>query len=111
MTEPDQAVISRLSADFATMASYLARASTDLHELQRIMAERTPQPAAAAPTPYYHPQYQPQYPQYAAQPATYQQPAAPAPAHTARAQPVGPVQASRPQPAPNSDGWIGKVLA
>jgi uncharacterized membrane protein len=110
MTEPDQAVISRLSADFATMASYLARASTDLRELERIMADRAPQPAAQAP--YYYPQaqYPPQYPQYAAKPAAYQQPAAPAPAHTARV-PIGPVQAPRPQPAPSSDGWIGKVLA
>ena len=56
MTEPDQAVISRLSADFATMASYLARASTDLRELQRIVVERTPQPVAEAPEPYYYPQ-------------------------------------------------------
>ncbi|MDT5000390.1 MAG: hypothetical protein QOK12_2495 [Mycobacterium sp.] len=111
MTEPDQAVISRLSADFATMASYLARASTDLRELQRIMAERTPQPVAQAL--YYYPQaqYPPQYSQYAAQPATYQQPAAPAPAHTARAQPIGAVQAAPTQIAPSSDGWIGKVLA
>jgi uncharacterized membrane protein len=86
-----------LSADFATMASYLARASTDLHELQRIVAERTPQPVAHAPyhpQPHYPPQY-PQYPQYPAQPAAQLPPPAPAGA-----------------PArPHSDGWIGKVLA
>jgi uncharacterized membrane protein len=97
MTEPDQAVISRLSADFATMASYLSRASTDLRELQRIMAERTPQPVAQAPAPYYYPQYQPQYSQYVAQPATQAGPA--------------PAQAAPTRIAPNSDGWIGKVLA
>jgi uncharacterized membrane protein len=96
MTEPDQAVISRLSADFATMASYLARASTDLHELQRIMAERAPQPVAPVPAPYYYPQAQ--YPQYPAQPAAYRPPAAPVPAAPTRT-------------APRSDGWIGKVLA
>lgn len=104
MTEPDQAVIARLSADFATMASYLARASTDLRELQRIMAERTPQTAAPSPAPYYYPQYQPQYPQYAA----YQPPAVAAPPAPAQARPVQPVPA---RPKPNSDGWIGKVLA
>ena len=96
MTEPDQAVISRLSADFATMASYLARASSDLRELQRIVAERPPEPWAHMPAPYY-PQahYPPQYPQYPAQPAAYVPPTAPAEA-----------------PArPHSDGWIGKVLA
>ncbi|MCW2559648.1 MAG: hypothetical protein JWP55_3612, partial [Mycobacterium sp.] len=103
MTEPDQAVISRLSADFATMASYLARASTDLRELQRIVAERAPQPTAAAPAPYYYPQYQPQYPQYPAQPAACRPPAAPVPAAPAPTVPA--------QPTPHSDGWIGKVLA
>jgi uncharacterized membrane protein len=101
MTEPDQAVISRLSADFATMASYLARASTDLRELQRIMAERAPQPVA--PTPYY---YQPQYPQYVVQPAAYPPPSAPVQT-SAPIQPVAPAQTA----LPHSDGWIGKVLA
>jgi uncharacterized membrane protein len=101
MTEPDQAVISRLSADFATMASYLARASTDLRELQRIMAERTSPPTAPVPAPYYYyAQYQPQYPQYTAQPA------APTPAVQAAPAPTPPLS-----PAPHSDGWIGKVLA
>ncbi|KAA0084197.1 DUF2339 domain-containing protein [Mycolicibacterium sp. P9-64] len=98
MTEPDQAVISRLSADFATMASYLARASADLRELQRIMAERAaPQPVARVQAPFYYypPQYPPQHrPQYAVQPAAYQPPAAQV--QTAPAHP---------------DGWIGKVLA
>ena len=102
MTEPDQAVISRLSADFATMASYLARASTDLRELQRIVAERAPQPVAQMP--YYYPQahYAPQYPQYPAQPAAYRPPTAPAQA---------PAKPAPNQPSPHSDGWIGKILA
>jgi uncharacterized membrane protein len=105
MTEPDQAVISRLSADFATMASYMARASADLRELQRIVAERAPQPVAHAPVPvapYYCPQ---QYPlQHPPQPAAYWQPAAAAPSAPAPSAPPA-------QIAPRSDGWIGKVLA
>jgi uncharacterized membrane protein len=51
MTEPEQALISRLSADLATMTSYLARASSDLRELQRITAQRSPQPVAQAQAP------------------------------------------------------------
>ena len=47
MTEPEQAVIGRLSSDFAVMASYLARASSDLRELSRIVAERSAAPSAA----------------------------------------------------------------
>jgi uncharacterized membrane protein len=82
MTVPDQAVISRLSADFAAMASYMARASADLRELQRIVAERAPQPAQ---------QYWPQVPV-----------APPAPV-----KPPAPL-ASAP---PRSEGWIGRVLA
>ena len=60
MTEPDQALISRLSADLATMTSYLARASSDLRELQRHAAERQAQPAAPAPVPQYPYPYPPQ---------------------------------------------------
>jgi len=83
MTEPDQAVIARLSSDFAAMAAYLARASVDLRQLERIVGER---PAAPA---------QPVAPTY------WQPPAAPAPpAHV----PPTPKQ-------PRSDGWIGKALA
>jgi uncharacterized membrane protein len=106
MTEPDQAVISRLSADFATMASYMARASTDLRELQRIVAERAPQPVAQAPVPVAPYYYAPQYAQYPPQPAAHWQPAAPAPS----APSAPPAQPAPPAP-PGSDGWIGKVLA
>ena len=60
MTEPDQALIARLSADLATMTSYLARASSDLRELQRHAAERQAQPAAPAPVPQYPYPYPPQ---------------------------------------------------
>jgi uncharacterized membrane protein len=60
MTEPDQALISRLSADLATMTSYLARASSDVRELQRIAAERPMQSVAPAPVLQYHYPYPPQ---------------------------------------------------
>lgn len=82
MTEPDQVVIARLSSDFAAMAAYLARASVDLRQLERIVAQR---PVAAA---------QPVAPTYWQPPAF--SPAAPVPP-TAK--------------PPRSDGWIGKALA
>ncbi|MDT5104219.1 MAG: hypothetical protein QOI25_1732 [Mycobacterium sp.] len=99
MTEPDQAVISRLSADFATMASYMARASADLRELQRIVAERAPQPVAHAPVPVAPSYYPQQYP--------LQRPPQPAAAAPSAPSPSAPPA----QIAPRSDGWIGKVLA
>ena len=63
MTEPHRAVIARLSSDFAAISQYMARVSTDLTTLDRVLAA-----PPAAPAPYW-PQYQqPQYaqPQYAA---------------------------------------------
>ena len=106
MTEPHRAVIARLSADFAAISQQLARVSTDLTELDRLLSERpAPAPAAVSappPAPYvpagvpYWPQY-PQYyaPQYSAQ--QYQPP---------------PTVAAPPKPRPQrSEGWIGKVLA
>jgi uncharacterized membrane protein len=99
MTEPDQAVIARLSADFATMSSYLARASADLRELQRIVAQPAPVDTPPQPAvPYYPQQY------YPAQPATYWQPARVTP-------PPRPQLAPPVERAPRSDGWIGKALA
>ena len=86
MTEPDQAVIARLSSDFAAMAAYLARASVDLRQLERIVAERPVAPAQPVAPTYWQP---PAYP--------------PAP------QPPAPVPA--PPKPPRSDGWIGKALA
>ena len=70
MTEPQhRAVISRLSADFATISEQLARVSADLTELDRLLPEQPPAPQpVAAPQPYvppavpYWPQYQPPYP-------------------------------------------------
>ncbi|MBJ7340852.1 DUF2339 domain-containing protein [Mycolicibacterium sp.] len=90
MTEPDQAVIARLSSDFAAVAAYLARASVDLRRLERIVADRPP-----PPQPF-------------AGPATaYWQPTA-APAEPVRQAPMPAVAAA---PPPRSDGWIGKALA
>jgi len=46
---PHRAVISRLSADFATISQQLARVSADLTELDRLLSEQplAPQPLAA----------------------------------------------------------------
>jgi uncharacterized membrane protein len=97
MTEPHRAVIARLSADFAAISQYMARVSTDLTGLDRLLSEQpapAPQPAPAYsgyPQPYappavpYWPQYQPQY---ASSP--------PAPPR---------------KPRERSDGWIAKMLA
>jgi len=84
MAEPDQAVIARLSSDFAAMAAYLARASVDLRQLERLVAERSVAPA------------QPVAP-------THWQPPAP--------QPPVPVPVPPTPKPPRSDGWIGKALA
>ncbi|MDZ4265785.1 MAG: DUF2339 domain-containing protein [Mycobacterium sp.] len=94
MTEPHTAVISRLSADFAAMSHYLARVSTDLRELDRILTERpetryvAPPQAAPPPRPVQPPaaQYWPAYP------------------------PPPPRVPPRP-PKERSEGWIGKLLA
>jgi uncharacterized membrane protein len=117
MTEPHRAVIARLSADFAAISQQLARVSTDLTELDRLLSEQTaPAPApVAAPQPAhyvppavpYWPQYpQPQYPQQQYPPPQYapQQYSPPVAAPVAPRTPVPP----RPQ---RSEGWIGKVLA
>ncbi|MGH3580539.1 MAG: DUF2339 domain-containing protein [Mycobacterium sp.] len=91
MTEPDQAIIARLSSDVAVIGAYLARASADLVQLERIVAQRSAQPQFQA-QPWSQPWPAPAY----QQPPTAQ-PAMPAP-HPA---PSG----------PRSDGWIGKALA
>ncbi|GJF17900.1 hypothetical protein NGTWS1803_06270 [Mycolicibacterium cyprinidarum] len=106
MTEPHTAVISRLSADFVAMSHQLARVSTDLTALDRILTERSPiaihapvsppQPRYPVPPPHqpampYRPQYHPQPP-----PPYRPMPPAPAPAKS---------------PAERSEGWIGKLLA
>ena len=83
MTEPDQAIIARLSYDIAAAGAYLARAAADLHQLERTMVERAAQPYA---------QPQPQTQPYPWPPVAHQQP---------DTQP----------PTTHSDGWIGKALA
>jgi uncharacterized membrane protein len=94
MTEPHRALVARLSSDFAAISQYMARVSTDLTALDRLLSEQPPgaQPVAPAyPVPY-PPQYQPQY-------------APPPPPHT-----VPPVPTVVPK-APRDEGWIGKLLA
>jgi hypothetical protein len=89
MTEPQHAVIARLSTDFAALSQQIARIAGDLTELDRILAARpAPQPPVAPPVTY---------------PPPYWQPAPPPPPP-----PAVPVQARR---RPRSEGWIGKVLA
>jgi uncharacterized membrane protein len=118
MTEPPhRAVISRLSADFATISQQLARVSADLTELDRLLSEQPPAPQpVAAPQPYvppavpYWPQYQPQYP------AQYSPASGWAPSLRGE-YPQPPPPYVPPPPAPpkprqeRSEGWIGKVLA
>ena len=100
MTEPHRAVIARLSSDFAAISQYMARVSTDLTALDRVLSEQ-PQPYAAPYQPQYQAHYQPYYqPQYAA-PAPPPMPPRP------------PVMAPAPPKSQyeRSEGWIGKVLA
>ena len=59
MTEPQHAVIARLSADFAAISQYMARVSSDLTQLDRLMGDRPSVQATPAPTASYWPQYAP----------------------------------------------------
>jgi uncharacterized membrane protein len=104
MTEPHTAVITRLSADFAAMSHQLARVSSDLVELDRILTDR-PQPAPA-PQPAYPP---PPTPPPAPVPPTpvWPQYAPPRPvAFQAWPNAVAPKPTKQ-----RSEGWIGKLLA
>ena len=105
MTEPHTAVITRLSADFAAISQQLARVSTDLVELERILADRpTPAPAPVrAPVPA--PPVMPYWPQQQYTPRQQYTPPQPAPF---RPYPNPP--APKP-PKERSEGWIGKLLA
>ena len=99
MTEsPHRAVISRLSADFATISQQLARASADLTELDRLLSEQ-PQPAAQPQATPYVPPAVPYWPQYPT---------------AVRAAPIcSPATSARSAEArqDRSEGWIGKMLA
>lgn len=94
MTEPHQAVIARLSTDFAAMAAYMARVSTDLVALDRVLSA----PQTAPPPAPSWPPYQPPQPPAPAAPAPAPAPAAPQPIPAAAA-------------PPRNEGWIGKLLA
>ena len=104
MTEPHRAVIARLSADFAAISQQLARVSTDLTELDRLLSERpAAAPVAAPPPAAYVPAGVPYWPQY---PQHY------APQYSAQQYQPPPTGAAPPTPRPQrSEGWIGKVLA
>ncbi len=101
MTEPHHAVISRLSADFAAISHQLARVSTDLTELDRVLSQR---PAAPQPVPAPQPMpYVPPAVPFIPPPAPYWPPPPPPPVAPPRV-PSAPRQ-------PRGEGWIGKVLA
>ena len=101
MTEsPHRAVISRLSADFATISQQLARVSADLTELDRLLSEQpSARRAAAAPRLTSHLRCRTGR---STQRRTRRR------AHTFPP-PPRPFRRSRRQD--RSEGWIGKVLA
>lgn len=113
MTEPHTAVITRLSAEFAAMSHQLARVSTDLTELDRILTERPspgvpPPPRYAVPSQYAVPPQHAVPPQYAAPPPQQYWPQ-----HRPPPPPIHP-PFQPPSPSPKrerSEGWIGKLLA
>jgi hypothetical protein len=96
MTAPHDAVVSRLSANFASMSVQFAKVSADLTELDRLLSQRpnVPQPAPhPVPPPIYIPQpYMPPAMAYAPPP------------------PPPPAPPKEPRP-PRDSNWIGKVLA
>ena len=113
MTAPQHAVVSRLSADFAAMSEQFAKVSAGLTELDRILAERSPQQMpqpAAYPVPHPTPVPQPYIPPAAAYaPPPPQWPAPPPVAPPPRYSPP-PAAPKAPRP-PRDASWIGKVLA
>jgi uncharacterized membrane protein len=96
MTEPQRAIIARVSADFSAISQYMARVSTDLAALDRLLAEQSQPARAAQPVPQPQPYPVPYWPQYQASVA---------------ASPMAVPQAPA-VPRPQRDqGWIGKLLA
>ncbi|WP_212807220.1 MULTISPECIES: DUF2339 domain-containing protein [unclassified Mycolicibacterium] len=102
MTEPQRAMVARLSQDVAAISHHLAWVSACLTELDRSMAYEQP---AAQPVAYAAPQQYWQPPQTApvAAPTPAPQPQPPTAPHPQPQQ-----QPPRPE---RSDGWIGKALA
>lgn len=98
MTDSPHVVIARLSSDFAAISRQLARVSSDLTELDRLLAGRSPAP-----------QPQPVPPPLPVVPLP--RPVPPPPLPPAPAPPSPPPAASRPPLRERSEGWIGKVLA
>lgn len=132
MTESHQAVISRLSHEFDTLARQMSRVSGELTQLEGLFSASTPAPAKTpspapvfvpppvAPTPVAPAPVTPQQ-----QAATYWQnywqywqpaaaaPPAPRPPRQSAPRPVTPPPPRRPDtPADEAEsGWIGKLLA
>lgn len=100
MTEPQRAVIARVTADLTAVSAYLNRMAGDLATLDRLVAQQSaaPRPEAVAP------QWSPQAPQQPPRQWTPQPVAPVAPVAVPARQPDTP-------PKPRSEGWIGKVLA
>jgi uncharacterized membrane protein len=110
MTAPHDAVVSRLSANFASMSVQFAKVSADLTELDRLLGQR-PNVSQPAPQPVPPPVYIPQ--PYISPAAAYAPPPPPPPPP-----PMAPPPRMTPPPAPpkaprppRDSNWIGKVLA
>lgn len=106
MTAPHDAVVSRLSANFAAMSEQFARVSADLTELDRLLAVRPSVPQQAPPGPAPIPVAQPYLP-----PAGVYMPPPPPPAYRPVAQPPPRLTQPPPPRLPRDASWIGKVLA
>jgi uncharacterized membrane protein len=107
MTAPHDAVVSRLSANFAAMSEQFARVSADLTELDRLLGQR-PFVPNAAPQPVPPPMHIPQ--PYIPPAVVYAPPPPPPPPMVPprMSPPPSPPKAPRP---PRDSNWIGKVLA
>ncbi|TDK90694.1 DUF2339 domain-containing protein [Mycolicibacterium mucogenicum] len=105
MTEPQRAMVARLSQDVAAISHHLAWVSACLTELDRSMAYQHP---AAQPVAYAAPQQYWQPPQTTPAAGPAPQPAPEPMPPTAAPHPQAQQQPPRPE---RSDGWIGKALA
>ncbi|MBU8811647.1 DUF2339 domain-containing protein [Mycolicibacterium goodii] len=110
MTEPQRAVIARLTADLTAVSAYLNRMAGDLATLDRLLAQQpTQQPDQLSAMPqarwYAQPVQVPVATPAASPAATSAQGSSPAQATSAGPWQPSPPEKLRPQ------GWIGKVLA